>query len=61
MVGVHGPAQRLEAAGPSDNRQGRATEGKRLALELEALRASIRKKQLEAVWRFRFSPGGLTK
>lgn len=61
VVGVHGPARRLEAAGPSDSRQGRATEGKRLALEVEALRTSIRKKQLEAAWRFWFSPGGLTK
>ena len=61
MVGVHGPARRLEAAGPSDSRQGRAVEGKQLALEVEALRTSIRNKQLEAAWRFWFSPGGLTK
>lgn len=59
-AGVRGPARRLVAGGPSDSRQGRATEGKPLRLEVEAL-PSIRKKQLETAWRFWFSPSGLTE
>ena len=57
-VGVRGPAPRLVAGGPSDSRQGRATAGKPLRLEAEALRASVRKKHLETAWRFWFPPVG---
>ena len=52
--GVRSPAQRLVAGGPSDSRQGRATAGRPQRLEAAALRASVRKKQLETAWRFWF-------